>query len=165
MGDGRAGMERPWEVAESCLRSVMDALLSLSGAPVTVLKPAAEGLLAAVDATALDGQSGAAGERVREAAEVLRTELVKPGRYHQGQPRAVIERLTGVTLGAVQETTLDVWGAAYGGHRWRRQVFDDGLRWPHLMVVPAGERQWGRFEPLRAALQSGGAKWPILRGR
>jgi hypothetical protein len=31
-----AGMDRPWEIAEACLRSVMDALLSLPGAPVMV---------------------------------------------------------------------------------------------------------------------------------
>lgn len=119
-------MERPWEVAESCLRSVMDALLSLPGAPVTMgLKPAAEGLLDAVDTAALHGQSGAAGERVREAAEVLRTELVKPGRYHQGRARAVIERLTGVRLGAAQETALDVWGVP----RTAREPCKAGLRW------------------------------------
>ncbi|MFF4661381.1 hypothetical protein [Streptomyces sp. NPDC001381] len=44
---------RPAEVAAACVRSVADALLGLPGAPVTVgLKPAAQGLLAAVDAAA-----------------------------------------------------------------------------------------------------------------
>ncbi|MFB6931256.1 hypothetical protein [Streptomyces chartreusis] len=139
-----AGMDRPWEIAVACLRSVVDALLSLPGAPVTVgLKPAAEGLLAAVDAVpelpaataarpssdtdsaspAPDVPTAATGpaeellvawERGAAAAEALRTELVKPGRYHQGRARAVIERLTGVTLGAAQETALNVWGAVYG---------------------------------------------------
>lgn len=37
------------------------------------------------------------------------------------------------------------------GHRWRRQTFDDGVRWAPLMVVRAGERRWGRFETPRAA--------------
>lgn len=49
-------------------------------------------------------------------------------------------------------------------HRWRRQAFDDGLRWPRRIVVSAGGPQWGRFETSRAALRSGGAKWPISRG-
>ncbi len=44
-------LERPAEVAESCLRGAADALLSLPGAPVAVgLKSAAVDLLAAVDA-------------------------------------------------------------------------------------------------------------------
>ncbi|MEU3204076.1 hypothetical protein ABZ702_09310 [Streptomyces cyaneofuscatus] len=51
---GAGGLERPAEVAESCLRGAADALLSLPGAPVTVgLKAAAAALLDAVDA--LDG--------------------------------------------------------------------------------------------------------------
>ncbi|MBT2444765.1 hypothetical protein J7E93_32660, partial [Streptomyces sp. ISL-36] len=50
---GEAGFVRPAEVAAACVRSAADALLGLPGAPVTVgLKPAAEGLLAAVDAVA-----------------------------------------------------------------------------------------------------------------
>ncbi|WP_141658570.1 hypothetical protein [Streptomyces mutabilis] len=44
------GLERPAEVAESCLRGAADALLSLPGAPDAVgLKSAAKDLLAAVD--------------------------------------------------------------------------------------------------------------------
>ncbi|MFJ8902960.1 hypothetical protein [Streptomyces sp. NPDC102370] len=47
------GFVRPAEVAAACVRSAADALLGLPGAPVTVgLKPAAQGLLAAVDAAA-----------------------------------------------------------------------------------------------------------------
>ncbi|WAU82650.1 hypothetical protein O1Q96_24740 [Streptomyces sp. Qhu-G9] len=43
-------LERPAEVAESCLRGAADALLSLPGAPITVgLKSAAAALLDAVD--------------------------------------------------------------------------------------------------------------------
>ncbi|MFF3247750.1 hypothetical protein ACFYWY_29430 [Streptomyces sp. NPDC002870] len=46
-----AGLERPDEVAESCLRGAADALLSLPGAPVMVgLRSAAGNLLDAVDA-------------------------------------------------------------------------------------------------------------------
>lgn len=45
-----AGLERPGEVAESCLRGAADALLSLPGAPVVVgLRSAAEALLEAVE--------------------------------------------------------------------------------------------------------------------
>ena len=45
------GLERPAEVAESCLRGAADALLSLPGAPDPVgLKSAAKDLLVAVDA-------------------------------------------------------------------------------------------------------------------
>ncbi|MGW0868205.1 hypothetical protein [Streptomyces sp. NPDC002611] len=165
---------RPAEVAAACVRSAADALLGLPGAPVTVgLKPAAEGLLAAVDAAAppaaevsgpdgpaddtplaakaspaaepaaiadcaepaADGHAGAgpagapdivadtpqgptgealAWERVRSAAEVLRGELNRPGRYHQARARGIVERLMGVELGAAQERALDVWGTVYG---------------------------------------------------
>lgn len=162
------GFARLAEVAAACVRSAADALLGLPGAPVTVgLKPAAKGLLAAVDAVAplaaaevlgprgiagpladkaslaaeqvassaqtspaagsagtavddaADGQSGtsaearAAWERVTAAADVLRDELSRPGRYHQARARGVIERLMNVELGAAQETALDVWSMVY----------------------------------------------------
>jgi hypothetical protein len=125
------------------VRSAADALLSLPGSPATAgLKPAAQDLLAAVDAfppptaeesspgkpAALadtpDANSGAtqspstaarAGwERVSAAADVLRGELQRPGGFHRARARGIVERLTGVTLGAAQETALDVWGAVYG---------------------------------------------------
>ncbi|MFF4661380.1 hypothetical protein [Streptomyces sp. NPDC001381] len=48
------------------------------------------------------------------AADVLRAELDRPGRYHQARARGIVERLTGVELGAAQETALDVWGTVYG---------------------------------------------------
>ncbi|MFE0356447.1 hypothetical protein ACFW2K_38805 [Streptomyces nigra] len=168
---------RPAEVAAACVRSAADALLGLPGAPVTVgLKPAAEGLLAAVDAAApptaevsgpdepadatppadeaspptteasaphgptmptgpapsaceaspSDGPTaeagpagdtagvGAAWERVTAAADVLRAELNRPGRYHQARARGIVERLMNVELGAAQERALDVWGTVYG---------------------------------------------------
>ncbi len=159
-----SGFARPSEVAAACVRSAADALLGLPGAPVTVgLKPAAEGLLAAVDdaappvaeavgpdgaapaadeaspsgGPASDGpaaQAGSAGtaddeggglsgasagastawERVTAAANVLRDELHRPGRYHQARARGIVERLMSVELGAAQETALDVWGTVYG---------------------------------------------------
>lgn len=152
-----AGFVRPAEVAAACVRSAADALLGLPGAPVTVgLKPAAEGLLAAVDAVAppaaeVSGPDGpavpagaapssgaaslaaeagsastddaaggasagasAAWERVTAAADVLRDELNRPGRYHQARARGIVERLMKVELGAAQETALDVWGTVYG---------------------------------------------------
>lgn len=53
-------------------------------------------------------------ERVSAAAEVLRGELQRPGGFHRARARGIVERLTGVTLGAARETALDVWGAVYG---------------------------------------------------
>ncbi|MER8120662.1 hypothetical protein [Streptomyces sp. NPDC094031] len=65
---GAGGLERPAEVAESCLRGAADALLSLPGAPgapgAVGLKAAAKDLLAAVDV--LPGPPAAA-----PAAELL----------------------------------------------------------------------------------------------
>ncbi|EGX56744.1 MULTISPECIES: hypothetical protein [Streptomyces] len=160
-----SGFARPAEVAAACVRSAADALLGLPGAPVTVgLKPAAQGLLAAVDALARptaevlaphgpvvlsgpapsadeacpsDGPAAEAGsasiaadaagglsgasaeastawERVTAAADVLRDELNRPGRYHQARAQGIVERLMKVELGAAQETALDVWGTVYG---------------------------------------------------
>ncbi|WP_329020286.1 hypothetical protein [Streptomyces sp. NBC_01601] len=170
-------LQRPAEVAESCLRGVADALLSLPGAPVAVgLKSAAAGLLDAVDAfpgppaedvagqdpapaaepsdpvgldtTAREGtagpddtaprsapaaadvrpavapleRAGAAGTcgaglqwaTVREAAEVLRGQLVRPGGFHRARAAGIAERLTGIALGSAQERALEVWGEVYG---------------------------------------------------
>ncbi|MFK0142468.1 hypothetical protein [Streptomyces murinus] len=182
---GAGGLERPAEVAESCLRGAADALLSLPGAPVTVgLKAAAAALLDAVDA--LDGPSasaappaqepatvagpdggapggraagaeripgrvtGAAPEpgppagggpagsadragrgragrggagagpsagavrRVRDAAEVLRGQLKRPGGFHRARAAGIAVRLMGVELGGAQERALEVWGDVYG---------------------------------------------------
>ncbi|MFR9793768.1 hypothetical protein ACL07V_34770 [Streptomyces sp. MB22_4] len=138
------GFVRPAEVAAACVRSAADALLSLPGSPTTAgLKPAAQDLLAAVDAfpppTAEDSQPGqpaaladtpdanssrapqgpppaarAGWERVSAAAEVLRGELQRPGGFHRERARGIVERLTEATLGAAQETALDVWGTVYG---------------------------------------------------
>ncbi|MDX3695024.1 hypothetical protein PV726_32740 [Streptomyces europaeiscabiei] len=167
-------LERPAEVAESCLRGAADALLSLPGVPVAVgLRSAAAALLDAVDALpdppaappaderaadATDGavpaaerdaagrapaaevpeptavplkspappadpSAGAAGAdgagaegwvRVREAAEVLRGQLQRPGGYHRARAAGIAERLMGVVLGSAQERALDVWGEVYG---------------------------------------------------
>ncbi|WP_020684239.1 hypothetical protein [Streptomyces prunicolor] len=57
--------------------------------------------------------AGAVWERVTAAADVLRDELSRPGRYHQARARGIVERLMGVELGAAQETALDVWGTVY----------------------------------------------------
>ncbi|MER6787923.1 hypothetical protein ABT330_25420 [Streptomyces sp. NPDC000658] len=59
-------------------------------------------------------EAGAAWERVTAAADVLRTELNRPGRYHQARARGIVERLMKVELGAAQETALNVWGTIYG---------------------------------------------------
>ncbi|MFE7485166.1 hypothetical protein [Streptomyces sp. NPDC057552] len=161
---GAGGLERPAEVAESCLRGAADALLSLPGAPVTVgLKAAAAALLDAVDALAGPpapaapparepaaertpgratgaapqpgppaggGPAGSADEpagggagagpsagavrRVRDAAEVLRGQLKRPGGYHRARAAGIAVRLMGVELGGAQERALDVWGEVYG---------------------------------------------------
>ncbi|MDP9616411.1 hypothetical protein ACFV4E_15700 [Streptomyces hygroscopicus] len=148
-----AGFARSAEVAAACVRSAADALLGLPRAPQAVgLKPAAQDLLATVDAFRTPGpcrparrlpQSptldsrppggalrappntdsdasqgppatvGPAWERVA-AAEVLRDELERPGGYHRGLARSIAERLTGITLGATQETALDVCRTGYG---------------------------------------------------
>ncbi|MBQ0891115.1 hypothetical protein KBZ94_40445 [Streptomyces sp. RM72] len=123
------GLVRPAEVAAACVRSAADTLLKLPGAPESVgLQAAAQDLLDAVDAlrppaTGAAGDVGAppdsaaaggAWDRVAGAATVLRDELKRPGGYHRGRARGVIERLTGVTLGAAQEQALDVWGEVYG---------------------------------------------------
>ncbi len=103
-------------------------LLKLPGAPQSVgLQAAAQGLLGAVDAlrppatsaagdvgAPPDSATGASWDRGAGAATVLRDELKRPGGYHRGRARGVIERLTGVTLGAAQESALDVWGVVYG---------------------------------------------------
>ncbi|MFC8704904.1 hypothetical protein ACFUIV_22335 [Streptomyces anulatus] len=113
-----AGLERPAEVAESCLRGAADALLSLPGAPDVVgLKSAATDLLAAVDT--LSGPLAAAPShaelsRVRRAAEVLRGQLTRPGGFHRARAAGIAERLMGVALGAYHEQALDGWGEVYG---------------------------------------------------
>ncbi|MET8608906.1 hypothetical protein ABZV92_35780 [Streptomyces rubiginosohelvolus] len=112
-----AGLERPAEVAESCLRGAADALLSLPGAPDAVgLRSAAMDLLAAVDT--LPGPPAAAPPhaelgRVRGAAEVLRGQLTRPGGFHRARAAGIAERLMGVALGAYHEQALDGWGEVY----------------------------------------------------
>ncbi|MET7489813.1 hypothetical protein [Streptomyces sp. NPDC005538] len=125
--------ERPAEIAESCVRNAVDALLSLPGSQGTRtprgLQSAGRDLLAAVDAyrpadepAAREGRRKrpsrdpqAALRRVREAAEVLRTEMERPGGYHRRRAMGVAERLMGQRLGAAQESALDAWGELYGG--------------------------------------------------
>ncbi|MFF8992615.1 hypothetical protein ACF09H_22300 [Streptomyces sp. NPDC014983] len=122
-----AGLVRPAEVAAACVRSAADTLLKLPGAPDSVgLQAAAQDLLDAVDAlrppaAASDFDpprppeaTGWVWEPVAAAAEVLRGELERPGGYHRGRARGVIEHLTGQRLGAAQEQALDVWGVVYG---------------------------------------------------
>ncbi|MFJ4932128.1 hypothetical protein [Streptomyces sp. NPDC088736] len=130
-----SGLERPAEVAESCLRGAADALLSLPGAPDAVgLKSAAKGLLAAVDtllgppvaggppggapATAVDttptDTSAAVLGQVRAAAEVLRGQLSSPGGFHRARAAGIAGRLMGVALGGYHEQALAGWGEVYG---------------------------------------------------
>ncbi|ASQ91840.1 hypothetical protein [Streptomyces sp. 11-1-2] len=128
-----AGLVRPAEVAESCLRGAADALLSLPGAPVVVgLKSAVSGLLDAVDAagraaatpprepagppapTSAGTPDAVAWERVCSAAAALRGQMDRPGQYHRGRAAGIAERLMGVKLGAAQEEALGVWGEVYG---------------------------------------------------
>ncbi|GHG13532.1 hypothetical protein GCM10017667_54320 [Streptomyces filamentosus] len=133
-------LERPAEVAESCLRGAADALLSLPGAPDAVgLKSAAKDLLAAVDtlpdppAAAVPpvGEPAAGGPpegspaaeraadtsagmgRLRVAAEVLRGQLTRPGGFHRARAAGIAERLMGVALGSYHEQALAGWGEVY----------------------------------------------------
>ncbi|MGY5124336.1 hypothetical protein [Streptomyces nigrescens] len=193
------GFSRPAEVAAACVRSAADALLSLPGFPATAgLKPAAQALLAAVDAfpplAAEDSSPGqpaaladtpdvnsnsvspqvpstavrAGWERVSAAAEVLRGELQRPGGFHRARARGIVERLTGVTLGAAQETALDVWGAVYGvasailhggaaspGEAVR--LYTETLGAAHELLVPLADRA-ARVLELAALPQPGAAE-------
>jgi hypothetical protein len=111
------GLERPAEVAESCLRGAADALLSLPGAPDVVgLRSAAKDLLAAVDAFPDPSAAvppDAAVDRVRETAEVLRGQLASPGGFHRARAAGIAERLMGVALGRYHEQALAGWGEVY----------------------------------------------------
>ncbi|WP_406073088.1 hypothetical protein [Streptomyces virginiae] len=121
------GLERPGEVAESCLRGAADALLSLPGAPLRGggLKAAAAALLDAL-AAAPGRTPGAVSpprstvadpavwDRVDAAVRVLRGELERPGGRHRWRAVGIAEHLMGVQLGAAQEEALDVWGEVYG---------------------------------------------------
>ncbi len=139
-----------------CVRSAADTLLKLPGAPESVgLKAAAQDLLDAVDAfrppaTNAAGNdfgappgsevAGPAWDRVAGAAQVLRGELERPGGYHRGRARGVIERLTGVTLGAAQERALDVWGVVSGlasGIRHGRAAGPDDAVLPYTKLLDA----------------------------
>lgn len=122
---GTGGLERPGEIAEACVRSAADALLKLPGVSdprnLVGLQSAAKGLLDAVDALpdpaaqwAAEGPEKAAGwGRVRDAAEVLRGEVRRPGGYHRRRARGIAERLTGLRLGAAQDEALSTWGELY----------------------------------------------------
>ncbi|MGW9047753.1 hypothetical protein ACWGQL_35210 [Streptomyces lydicus] len=46
--------------------------------------------------------------RLRQAAEVLRGQLARPGGYHRARAAGIAERLMGVPLGAAQEEALGV---------------------------------------------------------
>ncbi|MEV7060905.1 hypothetical protein AB0N95_36310 [Streptomyces microflavus] len=127
------GLERPGEIAESCLRGAAEALLKLPGLPELSdapdtkvgLKTVAQRLLNAVTGLPAFTQpahipgmsplaSQAAWDRVRSAAEVLQRELDRPsGGNHAGRAAEIAERLMGVKLGAAQEEALGVWGEVY----------------------------------------------------
>ncbi|MFJ6438710.1 hypothetical protein [Streptomyces sp. NPDC091416] len=66
------------------------------------------------DPLGVPGGAGARWERVTLAAEVVRGELERPGGYHRGRARGIVERLTGAGPGGVRERALDVWGEVYG---------------------------------------------------
>ncbi|WP_078949508.1 hypothetical protein [Streptomyces mutabilis] len=56
------------------------------------------------------GPSADAVQRVREAAEVLRGQLKRPGGFHRARAAGIAVRLMGVELGGAQEQALNVWG-------------------------------------------------------
>ncbi|MFJ9380179.1 hypothetical protein [Streptomyces sp. NPDC101455] len=127
--------------------------VSLSGGPVSEVPSAEAGAAdgaAGGPSGALAG-AGAGWERVTAAADVLRGELSRPGRYHQARARGIVERLMGVELGAAQETALDVWGTVYGvasgilhgrsvGPGEAAVLYADVLGAARELVVPLPER-------------------------
>ncbi len=172
------GLERPAEVAESCLRGAADALLSLPGAPDAVgLKSAAKDLLAAVDT--LPGPSAAAPPqaalgRVRRAAGVLRGQLTRPGGFHRARAAGIAERLMGVALGAYHEQALVGWGEVYGrtsgtlhgGEADRAgaaSVYREVLLLARELLVPLHGRA-ARVLELAALREPGGAEARELAG-
>lgn len=172
------GLERPAEVAESCLRGAADALLSLPGAPDAVgLRSAAMDLLAAVDT--LPGPSAAAPPhaalgRVRGAAEVLRGQLTRPGGFHRARAAGIAERLMGVALGGYHERALDGWGEVYartsgtlhGGEAdpaGAAGVYREVLLLARELLVPLHGRA-ARVRELAALREPGGAEARELAG-
>ncbi|MCX4783882.1 hypothetical protein [Streptomyces sp. NBC_01264] len=69
--------------------------------------------------------------RLREAADVLRGQLARPGGYHRARAAGIAERLMGVPLGAAQEEALGVW--------------------PELYAKTSGTLHGGVADPARAA--------------
>ena len=109
--------ERSAEIAESCLRNAVDALLKLPGGGTPRgLQSAARDLLKAVNAYQPDGRRDpqTALQRMRQAADELRVELDTPGGYHRRRAKGVAERVMDQRLGAAQEDALDAWGELYG---------------------------------------------------
>ncbi|WP_326585450.1 hypothetical protein OG889_45145 [Streptomyces sp. NBC_00481] len=130
---GDDSYEQQAEIAESCVRNAVDALLSLPGSqgnrPPPGLQSTARTLLKAVDAYQPHDEQPTAGKskgtrrsrdpqaalrRIRQAADALRPELERPGGYHRRRAMGVAERLMGQRLGAAQESALDAWGEIYG---------------------------------------------------
>lgn len=51
---------------------------------------------------------------LRQAADVVRGQLKRPGDYHRARAAATAERLMGIKLGAAQKEVLGVWGEVHG---------------------------------------------------
>ncbi|MFE0773333.1 hypothetical protein [Streptomyces sp. NPDC058861] len=164
-----AGLERPGEVAESCLRGAMEALLKSPGAEeqddrVGVGK-AARGLLKAVDAlptpAAPDGRTPkrprpaaavtAARKRVDAAAEALRGELAHKSGMHTVRALHIAERAMGVRLETAQEEALGGWTTVYNtasgtlhGHAAEEgratRLYLEVLEMARELLVPLPER-------------------------
>jgi hypothetical protein len=83
--------------------------------PAAVPRPSAASPAAAF-AGGSDGNGAGAEEqlRLRQAADVLRGQLKRPGGYHRARAAGIAERLMSVRLGAAQEEALSVWGEVYG---------------------------------------------------
>lgn len=97
--------------------------------PVAVPRPSA-GPPAATSAggAGMNGDDGEEQLRLRQAADVLRGQLKRPGGYHRARAARIAERLMSVRLGAAQQEALSVWGEVYGktsgtlhGRRRRRR--------------------------------------------
>ncbi|MFI8194653.1 hypothetical protein ACIF8T_39125 [Streptomyces sp. NPDC085946] len=62
----------------------------------------------------MNGASAEEQLRLRQAADVLRGQLKRPGGYHRARAAGIAERLMGVKLGAIEEEALGVWPELYG---------------------------------------------------
>ncbi|MFF8786710.1 hypothetical protein [Streptomyces sp. NPDC015125] len=112
-GELVAGPRRPVPAGESGVAGCAPAAWPLQ--PAAVPRQSAAPLAAtSAGGAGMNGDGGEEQLRLRQAAEVLRGQLTRPGGYHRARAAGIAERLMGVPLGAAQEEALGVWGEVYG---------------------------------------------------